>query len=102
MLVFSEKRASQNNNIIIQLWLVRYHDALYFLLCALNFVLYFISSLSSPLEDDEGHQADYNSCQDGAVDGDEFVVQMVDQLLGITISGGGGGGGVSRVWWDAL
>lgn len=30
--------------------------------------------MHSPLEDDEGHDADYNGCQDGAVDGDEFVV----------------------------
>ena len=59
-------------------------------------VSYFTSSLSSPLEDDEGHKADYNSCQDGAVDGDELVVQMVDRLLRIAINGCGGGGGVCR------
>lgn len=30
--------------------------------------------LFSPLEDDEGHEADNDSCQDGAVDGDEFII----------------------------
>lgn len=48
-----------------------------------------ISSASSPLEDDEGHEADHHRCQDGAVDRDEFVVQtIVHLLLGVIINGG--------------
>lgn len=52
---------------------------------------------SSPFEDNEGHKANHNRCQDGAVDGNEFVIQpIVDSLLGIPVNGGGcgcGGGG---------
>lgn len=66
-----------------------HHDASLCLLCALNFVS--CSFLSSPFEDNEGHKADHDSCQDGAVDWDELVIQtLVEPLLGITISGGGG------------
>lgn len=76
---------------------VRYHEASFVLLCA----------FSSPLKDDEGHEADYNGGQDGAVDGDEFVIQMVDRLLRVTIGGGAGGTdggcGVRRApWWKVV
>lgn len=48
----------------------------------------------SPLENDEGHKADHDCRQDGAVDGNEFVVQIViEPLLGVAISGCGGCGG---------
>lgn len=50
--------------------------------------------MSSPLEDDKGHNTDHDCCQDGAVDGYEFVVQVVGEpLLGITVGGSGGGSG---------
>lgn len=59
--------------------------------------------LQSPLEDDEGHEADHNCCQDGAVDGDEFVVQtLVEPLLRITITGGGGALCRESVWWGSV
>lgn len=60
-----------------------------------------ISSMSSPLEDDEGHEADHHCCQDGAVDRDEFVVQtIVHLLLGVTISGGGScRGAIENLGW---
>lgn len=54
---------------------------------------YGFNSPSPPFEDNEGHEANHNCCQDGAVDGYEFVVQfIVDPLLGVAISGGAGGG----------
>lgn len=52
-----------------------------------------ITTTSSPFEDNEGHKANHHSCQDGAVDGDEFVVEaIVDWLLGITVGGRGSRG----------
>lgn len=47
---------------------------------------------SSPLKDDEGYEAHHNGCQDGAVNGDEVLVQLVAYELDCTGSGGGGGG----------
>lgn len=60
-----------------------------------------------PLKDDKSHDADHYSCQDGAVDGDEFIVQTpVERLVGITVSVGDGGGAadgaVGGVWQEVF
>lgn len=52
-----------------------------------------ISPLLLPFEDDEGHQSNHHCCQDGAVDGDEFLIQAV-VLLTLRASGGGYRGAV--------
>lgn len=55
----------------------------------------------SPLEDDEGHEADHHGGQDGAVDGDEFVMQtLVDGLVGVHIGSGSGAVCRGAVWGE--
>lgn len=50
--------------------------------------------MSLLLEDNECHNANHDSCQDGAVDRNELVVRtLIEPFLGIPAGGGGGGGG---------
>lgn len=75
------------------------------LLCALHSGLHLFSS-PSPLEDDEGDEADHDCCQNGAIDGYEFVI--IEELLGVSTRGGGGRGGCGggalcrTLWWGVV